>query len=618
MYPRRSKLKHDLGLLDVFCISSGAMISSGLFVLPALAYLKAGPAILLSYALASILVIPTVLAKSELITALPRTGGIFIFTDRSMGPLVGTLAGLSAWFSLAFKTAFALLGMGIFITLIFPELSILQLKLLAVFFCLIFMAINIIGVKITGKVQSFLVMILFVIMFIYMTTGIFFVRPHNFYPFLPKDLSLIFSTAGLIFVAFSGTTKIAAIAEEVKEPQRTIPLGIFLSWGVVSILYMISIFILLGVTEPSALQSSLTPFSLAGGIIMGPGGVLIMSIAALLAFITTANAGILAASRDPYAMGHHKLLPSFFAKLSKQGTPWVSILFTTFFMILVILFLDLELFIKTASTLKLVLFTIANLTLIYFRYKGNKKHYRPSFHAPLFPWLQLIGIAFYIYLIYKMGLTTLLITTLFLIAGVVWYYLFAHKCIQKEYKLIRKIKKVADIRYNDYFFFEETREMFFSKTSLVDKALAFKLKNCVCLDLVEMPGPAQFYKPIARKLAKKLQVPFEELYLHFINKDRRFNVIVEEKTAIIFIHVKEYHKFELALVTSSTPFLLSKKIPQIKNALVVVASHDHKELYYHSLFRFFELLENPSFQESWSNTDNNSLELKKILTKQLV
>ena len=105
--------------LHIFRIVARAFVPScsGLFILPALGYVKSGPALVLAYIIASLLILPTVLSKAELATAMPKTGGIFFFTDRSMGPMMGTLGGLAAWFSLAFKTAFALLGMGIFIIL---------------------------------------------------------------------------------------------------------------------------------------------------------------------------------------------------------------------------------------------------------------------------------------------------------------------------------------------------------------------------------------------------------------------------------------------------------------------------------------------------------------------
>ena len=68
------KLKRELGVLDVFCIASGAMISSGLFILPGLAYFNSGPAIVVAYLLAGILVLPSMLSKAELVTAMPKSG----------------------------------------------------------------------------------------------------------------------------------------------------------------------------------------------------------------------------------------------------------------------------------------------------------------------------------------------------------------------------------------------------------------------------------------------------------------------------------------------------------------------------------------------------------------
>ena len=94
-------LKRKLGFWGVFCIAAGAMISSGLFVLPGLAFAEAGPAMVLSYAFAGILVIPAMMSQAELVTAMPRSGGSYFYITRSMGMLLGTLAGLSDWFAIA-------------------------------------------------------------------------------------------------------------------------------------------------------------------------------------------------------------------------------------------------------------------------------------------------------------------------------------------------------------------------------------------------------------------------------------------------------------------------------------------------------------------------------------
>ncbi|MCK4332733.1 MAG: amino acid permease, partial [Thermoplasmatales archaeon] len=362
-------LRKELGLLGIFCIASGAMISSGLFILPGLAYAKAGPAILVSYAIASLLVIPAMLSKAELSTAMPKAGGTYFFIDRSMGPMMGTIGGFAAWFSLAFKSAFALVGIGVFAILLNPGFTVMQMKLVAVFFCIIFTIINIRGVKHTGKTQIVIVLGLLSLLVFYIVAGFFFIQPSHFSNFAPYGFDSIFSTAGLIFVSFGGLTKVCSVAEECKKPGRNIPLGMFLSWGIISLLYMLVIFVTIGVANPSRLTTSLTPISLGADtipILSGIGGV-VMAIAAILAFISTANAGLLAASRDPMAMGKDQLLPHSFARVSKRGTPTFSILFTSGFMISVILFLDLESLVKTASLLKILLFLFVIFSLIIMR-----------------------------------------------------------------------------------------------------------------------------------------------------------------------------------------------------------------------------------------------------------
>jgi APA family basic amino acid/polyamine antiporter len=111
-------LKKQLGLLDIFAVAAGAMISSGLFVLPAIVFAKTGPAVILSYLFASILIIPSILSKAELATAMPRAGGTYFYVERSLGPVLGLFSGFANWFSLALKSAFAVVGMAIFIKLI--------------------------------------------------------------------------------------------------------------------------------------------------------------------------------------------------------------------------------------------------------------------------------------------------------------------------------------------------------------------------------------------------------------------------------------------------------------------------------------------------------------------
>ena len=93
-----ARLRKELGLLDVYAISTGAMFSSGFFLLPGLAAAETGPSVPLAYLVAGLFILPAMFAVAELSTAMPRAGGAYYFLDRALGPLVGTVGGLGTWF----------------------------------------------------------------------------------------------------------------------------------------------------------------------------------------------------------------------------------------------------------------------------------------------------------------------------------------------------------------------------------------------------------------------------------------------------------------------------------------------------------------------------------------
>lgn len=592
------QLKRELSLIEVICVSAGVMISSGLFILPAIAYTKTGAAMILSYVIASLLIIPTVLAKSELVTAMPVTGGIYIFADRSMGPLMGTIGGLTAWISLAFKSAFSLLAMGLFVLLLKPDVPDLQIKMIGVVWCLFFTYINIKGVKFSSQFQTLVVLVLVVFLLVYVVIGTFSIQVEYYFPFAPMGTGSVFTTAGLIFIAFSGTTKVTAIAGEVKNPGRNLPLGIFYSWGIVSVLYVMVVFVTVGILDPLELSNTITPISVGGGKIMGQFGLVIMTLAALLAFISTGNAGLLAASRNPLAMGRDDLLPAFFSKLSAKGTPAIAILFTSAMMIAVILFLDLETFVKTASAMKLVLFIIANLSLIFMR-EANIHHYRPKYIAPFYPWAQIIGIGSYLLLLFQMGTVPLILVTVFIISGIGWYFLYAHGKIKREYALLHIVERVTGIRSTDRLLEEELREILIERDEITREWFEHLMEQ---VPVIEFKTPVLGDEVAARAskhLTKKMKLPRERMYQQIVTRLKDTDSIVSPGFACIAMKIPGRRKFELLMVKSSKGFSLADEGSLINGLFIIIFSEDEWNYQLHALSRIINIVRHIDFKEKW-------------------
>src|SRR5699024_5336357 len=163
-----SDLKKELKLFDVYAVATGAMFSSGFFLLPGLAAANTGPSVFLAYFLSGIVVLPTMFAVADLSPAMPKAGGTYYIIDRALGPLVGTIGGYGSWLALILKSAFALIGMGAYLA-IFWDVNITAV---AIILTISFGAINIIGAKETALFQRILVSAIVVVMAFYIVQGV--------------------------------------------------------------------------------------------------------------------------------------------------------------------------------------------------------------------------------------------------------------------------------------------------------------------------------------------------------------------------------------------------------------------------------------------------------------
>src|SRR3989304_6690706 len=286
----QNKLKKELNLFHVYAIATGTTLSGGFFLLPGLAAVYAGSAVPLAYMIAVVPLVPAMFSIIELATAMPRAGGVYYFLDRTLGPMIGTIGGLGTWAALVLKVAFALIGMGAYINLFFPQFNIIPI---AVAIAIILAVVSLFGTEKSGSLQIILVIVLLIILVIFIGSGISAVDRSHFDGFFENDLSSILSTAGLVFISYMGIIKIASLSEEVKNPEKNLPLGIFLALGTSIIIYVIGIVVMVGVIPMDIFRGDLTPVATAGKFTIGQLGVVIFSIAAIIAFISVANGGML-------------------------------------------------------------------------------------------------------------------------------------------------------------------------------------------------------------------------------------------------------------------------------------------------------------------------------------
>jgi len=446
-------LERKLGLFSVVIISLSAMIGSGLFVLPALAMLEMGGGttpiggVWLAYLVAAFLVLPGAVSKSELSTAMPSSGGSYVYVERTFGPLVGTIAGLGLWANFMLKSAFALIGFKAYLWVIEDIIGIdINIESAAIFLLSIIVLINILGVKRIKKIQTPIVMF-----------STFYLLSICAYAVLTQDLEWgvvlssdsfgswedIAGTSAFVFVSYAGVTKIAAVGGEIKDPERNMPYGILLSLLLSCLLYVSVTMIMAAAVDPTDYMdehgghgASEDPIYIFAESVGGETVGMIAAILAVATMTSMALAGILASSRFPFAMARDRLLPQFLENVhGKYGTPHWAIIGTGIAMGMAITFLPVHDVAELASGFKIMIFMLINACVIVLRSSSDSHAwYDPAWKTPrgLYPLIQLFGIFGGVALLYFMGTKSLIGAGVAIVLGAIIFRSYGKERVESE------------------------------------------------------------------------------------------------------------------------------------------------------------------------------------------
>ena len=444
-------LERKLGLFSVVIISLASMLGTGLFVIPALAMVEMGGGgsnpvggIWLAFLLAGIVILPATISKSELATAMPSSGGAYVYIEKSFGPQIGTVLGVGLWATTMFKSAFALLGFKAYLWVLEEMFGIkINIEIAALILLVLIVIINILGVKQIKKVQTPIVLVSVIFLAIICIKALLTV-PMNWDNAFSKEafgsgIVSVAETSAFVFVAYAGVTKVAAIGGEIKQPEKNIPIGLLLSLGLSCMIYVIFSIIMVSAVDPSEYMSGENiaredPVYVFVDSVAGQTFAQISAFLAITMLTGMALAGVMATSRFPFAMARDNLLPQSIENVHpKYNTPHLSIIFTGLAMGFCISFLPVKDIAKLASGFKIMIFIMINCCVIVLR-TSSKSHswYQPKWKSPFFPIIQILGILVSIWLIYLMGSKALIGALVTIICGLIIYHAYGKRNVGKE------------------------------------------------------------------------------------------------------------------------------------------------------------------------------------------
>ncbi len=408
----------ELSLFDCVMLGVGSALGPEIFLLLGLAGSLAGIQAVLSIVIAFVLALLVGLCYAELATAIPTSGEDYIFARRAFKGMLPFIIGWIVWFGNIVYSAFNAIAVAYFLKLLVPvPVGLTAITFVAAAGLLIYL-----GMSTLKRVQNVMVagLVILLALFVYSTVSL---GDWSYISGLASgDWRATFSTAALLFIAFIGFEDIISVSSEIKEPKKTLPYAIVITLLVLLAIYVSVSLAVFAVLPLSAVAASENAVLDAANVSLGANGRLLFTLAGLLAIITSLNAAMTAATMNAFALGRDGYLPRKLAALSRYGTASNAILASA---VVIIVFAATEAVAFVAYLTDFAYFmaiAISSYALITLR-KNQPSLERP-FVVPFYPYIPSMAIAMSIIAIFFMHPQSLLIGTLWLMAGLLAYYLY--------------------------------------------------------------------------------------------------------------------------------------------------------------------------------------------------
>lgn len=481
-------LEKTLGVWDLIILGVGAIIGSGIFAIVGIAAAGspdgsspgAGPALAISMVIAAIACVFSALCYSEFATMIPVAGGAYTYTFATLGEFAAWIVGwilmleyaigfiavacawtnhfmqfikgfsniLPAWFVNPplwlindFRSAVnAYSSQGIDYHTVIPSvLGIpISINLPAIVMIALTTAILVKGTKDSAKMAGIMVAVKLGVIALFVLTGMFYIKPANWTPFAPNGLEGVFMGAFIIFFAYIGFDALATAAEECKNPQKDLPIGILGSLVVTTVVYVLVALVLTGMqaTSGTAIPEGLfkAPMAFAMSAVHQNWIAGLISIGSLAGLTSVLLVMHMAATRVLFAMSRDNFLPRVFQKIHpKFNTPHILTVTVGIVGVLGTLILDLNVAASLCNFGTFTSFIIVCVAILILR-KIDPDRERP-FKVPFCPWFPLMGILccgglMVFSMVVSKGQTAILSTALFVvwvIMGILIYASYGYK-----------------------------------------------------------------------------------------------------------------------------------------------------------------------------------------------
>lgn len=436
---KSSKLERTLGAFDVTLMSIGAVIGTGVMVLTGLvASRDAGPAVVLSFIISAIVCSLVALCYAEFASTVPTSGSAYSYIYVSLGEIFAHLVGWCLIMGYTVSTATVAGGWAAYFNGLLKEFGINIPKSLltipteggivnlpAIIVVLFVTYLLSRGTKESKKVNNLMVIVKLAVIVLFVGVGAFYIKPQNWHPFMPFGAKGVFAGAASVFFAFTGFDAVSTSAEEVKDPQKNLPIGIVLSLATCTVIYIIVCLVLTGMTSYTNLNvGDAMAYALS---LVGQGwAASLLSVGAVIGILAVMFAYSFGASRILFSMSRDGLLPKKFSKLNKEtGVPVLSTWVIGITGALLAGVVDLKQLADVGNIILIGTFMLVALSVIIFR--KSHPNLERGFRVPLVPVLPIIAVIACLFLMMNLSKQIWLYFGIWVAVGTFVYFAYSKK-----------------------------------------------------------------------------------------------------------------------------------------------------------------------------------------------
>ena len=358
-----------LNLAEVTAIGIGGMIGGGIFAVLGLAIAVAGHTVALTLAAGGVIALLTGVSYAHLGLAFRGDGGSFTYIERAFA--APAVAGLFGWLLIVgyvgtlalYASAFGDYGAALLNN---ADVAGLPPSLLAMLALVIFLAINLIGVKVAGRVELGVVGAKLAILVLFAVAGAVGMQMSRFSPVFNRGTLTPLVAVALIFVAYEGFELIPNAIDEMEAPERNLKPAILIAILVTTVIYVSVALVALGnLTSAQIQQDQEYVLAVAAEPRLGQSGFVLISVAALLSTASAINATLFGAARLAMVMANEHALPRIFSMRERsRPIPWVALVILTVMALVLALAADLTVISTLASATFLLIFAAVNLAAL--------------------------------------------------------------------------------------------------------------------------------------------------------------------------------------------------------------------------------------------------------------